>query len=174
MSLPTSNFLEPSDWRLAHLINQDNARQIRYGVDYTFGLPKDYSDQDGRNTQVPLIANPHSNYANDTVYYRRLPIDVLNSAPLGQKHPVRVEHDDQVDAHQLLDRINESYSIHLLANEVDPKLIKESDHWYLLTILCTSLAWLPGTLRFKVHLAKNDIPLGALIRTTQLMDLRFN
>jgi len=136
-----------SQARLLALINSDNSKSYAYSTDLTFGTPADYTDDDGRNTKIDLIANPNGNYANDTVFYTRLEIGVLADA---QTDTVVIPAEFPFATHDILDAINTGLGLNLTADEVQNITYTEEDETgYDLTIVAGSLAWLPSTWKFQ-------------------------
>lgn len=146
-----------SEVRLVDLINEANGTELKLTDDFTFGAISDYTDAQGRNTKIVLKANASTSFADDVVFYNRLPITVLTNLPDIDERIVRIE-SLPTSVHELLDDINETLGLDLTTDEVLNTTITEKESTYPLTIVDGSVAWLPSTYNFNVHHAEDDEP----------------
>lgn len=165
-------YIGTSEDRLVSLINEDNNTNLSLITDFTFGNISEYSDPQGRNTRVDLIASPNSGYSDDMVFYTRLSIDVLENIPDNEKLLVVVD-TLPIMVHDLLSDINESLNLSLSTDEVLNIRLDSKEPSYPLTIVEGSLAWLPSTYQFKVHHREDDLQISSIITNTELNNLEF-
>ena len=162
-----------SNDRLTALINADNpATPVVEGVDFSYGLPQDYSDGTGRNTEVTLTPVAGTHYTSpEDVHYTRLPINVLGLLPAGFVKQVVID-SFPFSIHGSLDAINAALGVDLTPDEVEDTTYPEEQSTYTLhTLGAVSLAWLDSTYEFQVRLPSQDIPLSEVIVMTHLTGL---
>jgi hypothetical protein len=162
-----------SNDRLTALINKDNpASQVQENVDFTYGLPREYTDARGRNTAVTLTPVAGTHYASaEDIHYIRLPISVLGLLPDGFVKQVVID-SFPFSIHGSLDAINAALGLDLTPDEVEDTTYSEEQETYVLhTLGATSLAWTDSTYEFQVRLPGSDIPLSDVIVNTHLTGL---
>jgi hypothetical protein len=162
-----------SNDRLTALINAKNPdTPVQEGVDFMYGLPRDYTDAHGRNSVVTIapVSGTHYTEAED-IHYTRLPISVLGLLPAGFVKQVVID-SFPFSIHGSLDAINAALGLDLVPEEVEDTTYSEEQETYVLHTLGTiSLAWTDSTYEFQVRLPSGDIPLSEVIVNTQLSGL---
>lgn len=164
-----------SEQRLVDLINSDNNTNLVLGVDYTFGELSEYSDAAGRNTQIVLLPLPPSGHKKEqTVFYRRLPIDVLADLPSEMVEAVPVNIPFTI--HEVLPEINNKLGLALTEEEVVDATYDTGHARYPLVISAGSKAWLGGSsYAFEVVIVSGDqIPIEEKIATRALNGLNWS
>lgn len=133
--------------RVAALVNAKNALALQYGVDFTLGLPQDYTDSQGRNTKVVLTPTD-ATYSTSELHYWRLPLTVLNQLPMGAIQKVAIPA-VPFTIHGIIDAINAALGINLSINEVQDQTYTTEQDSYPLTILNNvSYAWIDSDFTF--------------------------
>jgi hypothetical protein len=160
-----------SNERLTAMLNKDNNKTLREGIDFTYGDVVAIIGRGGRNAMVRLTPVPGSGYPSaQDVQYWRLGIDALARLPAGSidhvpvpKLPFRI--------HGILPVINTALGLNLRPAEVEDSLYSEEASSYTLKIVEGSLAWLPSTYSFPAINTGTDTPLSSIILTRVLSGL---
>lgn len=161
-----------SQERLLSLINAKNTPNLALGTDFTFGTITNYTDDEGRNTRVTLIANPSSNYVDDEIFYTRLPLDIIGNLPI-EERPKVIINALPFTIHEILPQINATLGLSLSTDEVLNSSYTDEEPSYEITVVEGSLAWLPSTYSFQAHHEQADVDLSDVITTTELDGLVF-
>ncbi|BDD79845.1 hypothetical protein [Burkholderia phage FLC9] len=162
-----------SNDRLTALINEKNPdTPVQEGVDFMYGLPRDYTDDQGRNSVVSIapVSGTHYTQAED-IHYTRLPLSVLGLLPVGFVKQVVID-SLPFSIHGSLAAINAALGLDLVPEEVEDVTYSEEQDTYVLHALGDiSLAWTDSTYEFQVRLPGQDIPLSEVIVNTHLTGL---
>jgi hypothetical protein len=163
-----------SNDRLTALINRDNQKTLVEGVDFTFGTPSDYSDSQGRNTQVTITPVPGKKYKGPAdLHYKRLPLLVLDDLSSGYIVKVQIP-GLPFSIHGMLSAINTALGLNLIEDEVQDVEYTEKLAEYPLRInQGISLAWVDSEYQFKVHHIGDDVLLSDAIVFNVLDGLEF-
>lgn len=133
--------------RLVALINAKNNTNYQLGVDFTLGVPYQYIDAAGRNTQVQLTP-VSSTYEAEAIHYSRLPLTVLNSLPEGYVSAVPIPA-VPFTLSGMLSVINTALGLNLTADEiVDTTYSTQQDSYALPINNATCLAWIDSDFTF--------------------------
>lgn len=162
-----------SNIRLTAMLNKDNNKTLREGIDFTYGDVVAIIGRGGRNAMVRLTPVSGSGYPNaQDIQYWRLSIDVMGRLPVGStdlvpvpKLPFRI--------HGILPVINTALGLNLRPAEVEDSLYTEEASSYALKIVEGSLAWFPSTYNFPAVNTGTDTPLSSIILTTVLSGLMY-
>lgn len=164
-----------STQRLTAMINQDNRSALRHGVDFTFGQPELFADNNGRNTRVKLISLKPDRYRDEWVYYRRLPLTALDRLPSGMVHPVAIA-SLPFSIHQILPQLNAALGLDLVPSEVQDANFSTPQSDYPLRIVdANSVAWYDSDFHFKAVFPEPplDMWLSERLPNTQLSGLLY-
>lgn len=163
-----------SQQRLVDLINEDNGSNLVHGRDFTFeeGV-QDYSDPNGRNSKIKLVPVPGTSYKDDAmVFYRRLPITVLEELPPGFTKTVEIDA-FPFTTHQIIDRINTALGLDLVTSEIEDIGYDNRFDTYKLTIVSGSLAWVESTFNFKARLPSDPVEIEDEVTRRDLDGLEY-
>ena len=152
-----------SNVRLTAMLNLDNNKTLREGVDFTYGGVVAILGRGGRNALVTLTPVPGSGYPSaQQITYWRLGIDALGRLPAGSTDPVPVPR-LPFSIHGILPLINTALGLNLTPAEVEDSLYTEEAPSYALKIVDGSLAWFPSTYDFPANNTGEDTPLSSII-----------
>lgn len=162
--------------RLTAMINRDNQGSLQLGIHFTFGEPSEFLDEYGRNTQVTMTPVPGTHFRGpETIYYKRMSLDVLANLPGGFVQPVLVPR-GPIYIHDILPRINAALGVDLEPEEVvDEYFEEELDVYPLRIVNSASLAWVESGFTFAIEREPDSptIPLLAAIPTNLLSGLQY-
>lgn len=147
----TKPYAGASNDRLTVLMNQDNGTNFVEGVDFTFGPVEAYNSAQNRNSRIKIIPTDTEKYREVYVYYRRLPISILENLPEGFLDKVKIT-TYPFTIHGILADINAALGLDLKPEEVQDETFTEARTQYPLQIVAGSLAWLPSVYNFKTAL----------------------
>lgn len=158
--------------RLTASVNRANNKNLKYGIDFTFGVPQAFVGE-ARNAKIDVIPLKNLDKVKTaTVYYTRLPIDVLNSLPSSLTTSVDI-YSLPFSIHEILPRINVALGLDLVPGEVENTVYEDEADSYTLTIKEGCLAWTPSSVDFNaVH--SDGVPLSSIITVTTLNGLYYN
>ena len=166
-----------SAYRLTAMINKDNRKSLRLGIDFTFGPPAEFEDEEGRNTQVVITPVFGSRFKGpETVYYKRLSLTALNRLPQGSVLSVAVP-PGSFWIHDILPRINEGLGLNLSPGEVVNEFFEDELLAYPLRIdSSVSLTWIDSEFTFVVERETTpvDVPLSEAIPNNYLSGLEYH
>lgn len=158
--------------RLTASVNRANRKNLKYGVDITFGAPQEIAIK-GRNTQVDVIPLKNTNkFKTAPVYYTRLPIGVISALSAGFRKPVEI-YSVPFSIHEILPRINAALGLDLVIEEVENTTYTERQSSYTLTIKEGSFGWLPSSVEFEAEQIEGT-PLSSILTVTVLNGLHYN
>lgn len=160
-----------SNVRLTAMLNKDNNKTLREGVDFTYGDVVAIIGRGGRNATVRLTPVSGSGYPNaQDIQYWRLGIDALGRLPAGSTDPVPVPK-PPFRIHGILPVINTALGLNLTPAEVEDSLYTEEAPSYALKVVEGSLAWYPSTYSFPALNTGTDTPLSSIILNPVLSGL---
>lgn len=164
-------YIGPSNQRLTAMLNKDNNKTLREGVDFTYGGVTAILGRGGRNALVTLTPLPSSGYPSaQDIQYWRLGIDAIGRLPAGSTDPVPVPK-LPFSIHGILPVINTALGLNLTPVEVEDSIYTEQAPSYALKIAEGSLAWYPSTYSFPALNTGEDTPLSSIIVSPVLSGL---